>query len=31
MQNLVKKEILREDLEGILLTRYEETDDSLYH
>lgn len=30
MQNLVKKETLREDLEGILLTRYEETDDSLY-
>ena len=31
MQNLVKKETLREDLEGILLTRYEETDDSLYY
>ncbi len=30
MQNLVKKETLREDLEGILLTRYEETDDTLY-
>lgn len=30
MQNLVKKETLRKDLEGILLTRYEETDDSLY-
>lgn len=30
MNNLVKKEALREDLEGILLTRYEETDDSLY-
>lgn len=30
MNNLVKKETLREDLEGIFLTRYEETDDSLY-
>lgn len=30
MQNIVKKETLREDLEGILLTRYEETDDTLY-
>ena len=30
MQNLAKKETLREDLEGILLTRYEETDDSFY-
>lgn len=30
MNNLVKKETLRADLEGILLARYEETDDSLY-
>lgn len=30
MSSLVKKKTLREDLEGILLTRYEETDDSLY-
>ncbi|EEO26016.1 hypothetical protein [Helicobacter winghamensis] len=30
MQNLIKKETLREDLEGILLTRYEEIDDTLF-